>query len=92
MATARVRHDGRQGTIDQDQEFIDFLQSLTEPIAKPTTNGTEEMSQEKGYYHASRPVSEGEEGEQGKGGCREEICQATRSQRRQRQENIDRGC
>jgi regulator of nonsense transcripts 3 len=32
---SRVRHDGRQGTIDQDPEFIDFLQSLTEPVAKP---------------------------------------------------------
>ena len=36
---SRVRHDGRQGTIDQDQEFIDFLQSLTEPVAKTTGNG-----------------------------------------------------
>ncbi|KAJ9656103.1 hypothetical protein H2198_005159 [Neophaeococcomyces mojaviensis] len=35
----RVRHDGRQGTIDQDPEFIDFLQSLTEPITKPPANG-----------------------------------------------------
>ncbi|KIW64085.1 hypothetical protein PV04_09043 [Phialophora macrospora] len=39
--SGRIRHDGRQGTIDQDQEFIDFLQSLTEPITKPTANGTE---------------------------------------------------
>jgi regulator of nonsense transcripts 3 len=30
----RVRKDGRQGTIDQDPEFIDFLQSLTEPVTK----------------------------------------------------------
>jgi regulator of nonsense transcripts 3 len=36
---SRVRHDGRQGTIDQDPEFIDFLQSLTEPVAKPTGSG-----------------------------------------------------
>lgn len=35
----RVRHDGRQGTIDQDPEFIDFLQSLTEPITKSASNG-----------------------------------------------------
>jgi regulator of nonsense transcripts 3 len=35
---SRVRHDGRQGTIDQDQEFIDFLQSLTEPVSKPTND------------------------------------------------------
>src|SRR5271168_1576415 len=36
---SRVRHDGRQGTIDQDPEFIDFLQSLTEPVAKLTGSG-----------------------------------------------------
>jgi regulator of nonsense transcripts 3 len=41
VASGRIRHDGRQGTIDQDQEFIDFLQSLTEPIAKPAANGTD---------------------------------------------------
>ena len=39
MPGSRVRHDGRQGTIDQDPEFIDFLQSLTEPVAKPTGSG-----------------------------------------------------
>ncbi|RMZ82415.1 hypothetical protein DV737_g2114, partial [Chaetothyriales sp. CBS 132003] len=48
MPTGRVRHDGRQGTIDQDQEFIDFLQSLTEPITNPAANGGEaESNQEK---------------------------------------------
>lgn len=44
----RVRHDGRQGTIDQDQEFIDFLQSLTEPVSKPTNDsGAADSKQEK---------------------------------------------
>ncbi|KAJ9201559.1 hypothetical protein DTO164E3_3452 [Paecilomyces variotii] len=32
---SRVRKDARQGTIDQDPEFIDFLESLTNPITKP---------------------------------------------------------
>ncbi|GAD97747.1 nonsense-mediated mRNA decay protein Upf3, putative [Paecilomyces variotii No. 5] len=41
---SRVRKDARQGTIDQDPEFIDFLESLTNPITKPapveaTTDG-----------------------------------------------------
>lgn len=31
----RVRKDARQGTIDQDPDFIAFLESLTQPIAKP---------------------------------------------------------
>jgi regulator of nonsense transcripts 3 len=35
----RVRKDGRQGTIDQDPEFIDFLQSLTEPVPRFNVNG-----------------------------------------------------
>ena len=34
---SRARKDQRQGTIDQDPEFIDFLESLTNPIAKPAT-------------------------------------------------------
>jgi regulator of nonsense transcripts 3 len=31
----RRRNDNRQGTIDQDPEFKDFLESLTNPITKP---------------------------------------------------------
>jgi regulator of nonsense transcripts 3 len=35
MPGGRRRNDSRQGTIDQDPEFKDFLESLTNPIAKP---------------------------------------------------------
>jgi regulator of nonsense transcripts 3 len=35
MPGGRRRHDNRQGTIDQDPEFKDFLESLTNPITKP---------------------------------------------------------
>lgn len=35
LPTAKPRKDGRQGTIDQDPEFIDFLESLTNPLPKP---------------------------------------------------------
>lgn len=31
----RSRKDGRQGTIDQDPDFVAFLESLTNPIVKP---------------------------------------------------------
>jgi regulator of nonsense transcripts 3 len=34
VASGRAKNDSRQGTIDQDPEFIDFLQKLTEPINK----------------------------------------------------------
>ena len=36
IINGRVRKDARQGTIDQDPEFIDFLESLTNPTPKPT--------------------------------------------------------
>ncbi|PWY88565.1 hypothetical protein BO94DRAFT_534457 [Aspergillus sclerotioniger CBS 115572] len=36
IAGSRSRKDARQGTIDQDPEFIAFLESLTQPIAKPS--------------------------------------------------------
>ncbi|OJJ45082.1 hypothetical protein ASPZODRAFT_134509 [Penicilliopsis zonata CBS 506.65] len=35
---SRVRKDARQGTIDQDPDFIAFLESLTQPITKPTAS------------------------------------------------------
>ena len=34
VPNSRPRKDARQGTIDQDPEFMDFLQSLTNPPAK----------------------------------------------------------
>lgn len=34
MPGGRRRNDNRQGTIDQDQEFKDFLEGLTNPITK----------------------------------------------------------
>ncbi|KAI4231538.1 MAG: hypothetical protein LQ349_005546 [Xanthoria aureola] len=33
----KVRRDNRQGTIDQDPEFIEFLESLTNPVPKVST-------------------------------------------------------
>lgn len=45
IPSGRARKDARQGTIDQDPEFISFLESLTQPVAKPgpeaTTDGEE---------------------------------------------------
>lgn len=35
VPNSRPRKDARQGTIDQDPEFIDFLESLTNPVSKP---------------------------------------------------------
>ncbi|PLB46451.1 hypothetical protein P170DRAFT_387318 [Aspergillus steynii IBT 23096] len=43
----RVRKDARQGTIDQDPEFIAFLESLTQPIVKPTPAETNEGGDKK---------------------------------------------
>lgn len=35
VPASKPRKDARQGSIDQDPEFIDFLESLTNPISKP---------------------------------------------------------
>ena len=37
VPNGRPRKDARQGTIDQDPEFIDFLESLTSPVTKTTS-------------------------------------------------------
>ncbi|KAI9731396.1 MAG: hypothetical protein M1834_005302 [Cirrosporium novae-zelandiae] len=37
IPSSKVRKDARMGTIDQDSEFIDFLESLTNPVTKPPT-------------------------------------------------------
>ncbi|KAK8198405.1 Smg-4/UPF3 family-domain-containing protein [Phyllosticta paracitricarpa] len=36
IPAGRRRNDARQGLIDQDPEFKDFLESLTNPVTKPT--------------------------------------------------------
>ncbi|PSN72729.1 hypothetical protein BS50DRAFT_513554 [Corynespora cassiicola Philippines] len=43
----RKRNDARQGTIDQDQEFQDFLESLTNPITKPPAPEADAQKEEK---------------------------------------------
>jgi regulator of nonsense transcripts 3 len=47
MPGGRRRNDNRQGTIDQDQEFKDFLESLTNPIAKAAAPDADAQKQEK---------------------------------------------
>ncbi|KAK2799097.1 hypothetical protein FQN50_008603 [Emmonsiellopsis sp. PD_5] len=43
---SRVRKDGRQGTIDQDSDFIAFLESLTNPVTKPAVDVAGEDTKE----------------------------------------------
>lgn len=49
VPNGRARKDLRQGTIDQDQEFIDFLESLTNPITKsaPVDQGSDASGKKK---------------------------------------------
>jgi regulator of nonsense transcripts 3 len=47
MPGGRRRNDNRQGTIDQDPEFKDFLESLTNPITKPAAPEGDGQKQEK---------------------------------------------
>ena len=48
VPNGRPRKDGRQGTIDQDPEFIDFLESLTNPVTKPPKPADQENDGIKG--------------------------------------------
>ncbi|KAI4138884.1 MAG: hypothetical protein L6R39_006567, partial [Caloplaca ligustica] len=43
----RLRKDARQGTIDQDPEFIEFLESLTNPVLKPASVDQASKTKEK---------------------------------------------
>ncbi|KKY19925.1 putative nonsense-mediated mrna decay protein [Phaeomoniella chlamydospora] len=54
----RARKDGRQGTIDQDPEFIAFLHSLTEPITKSTANGESADSKAEAEKVTTTPLVE----------------------------------
>lgn len=45
--STKVRTDNRQGTIDQDPEFMLFLQAETQPISKPAALDTVGVEQEK---------------------------------------------
>ncbi|KAF2706795.1 hypothetical protein K504DRAFT_536208 [Pleomassaria siparia CBS 279.74] len=47
MPGGRRRNDARQGTIDQDQEFKDFLEALTNPIIKPPAAEGDGQKEEK---------------------------------------------
>jgi len=49
IPTTKQRVDGRQGTIDQDSEFIAFLESETQPATRPAAldNAVSEKSKEK---------------------------------------------
>lgn len=40
IPSTKARKDARQGTIDQDPDFIDFLESLTNPTVKPAPPDT----------------------------------------------------
>ena len=54
---SKIRKDARQGTIDQDPEFIDFLESLTNPTVKPTPlEGTTESEVNKGEVVTVTPL------------------------------------
>ncbi|KAI4171175.1 MAG: hypothetical protein LQ346_008766 [Caloplaca aetnensis] len=43
----KTRKDARQGTIDQDSEFIEFLESLTNPVSKAASVDQSSKSKEK---------------------------------------------
>jgi regulator of nonsense transcripts 3 len=54
----RRRNDARQGLIDQDPEFKDFLESLTNPVTKPVPEDNAEGAQEKPEKVTTTPLIE----------------------------------
>ncbi|KAI9728177.1 MAG: hypothetical protein M1828_004638 [Chrysothrix sp. TS-e1954] len=57
VTTFKKRNDARQGTIDQEPEFIEFLESLTSPIVKPAaTDVTSSDAQSKGDAKKVTPL------------------------------------
>ena len=57
VPSGKPRKDARQGTIDQDPEFIDFLESLTNPIAKPALpESNSELDSKKGDKATVTPL------------------------------------
>ncbi|KAE8356930.1 Smg-4/UPF3 family-domain-containing protein [Aspergillus coremiiformis] len=56
IAGSRVRKDARLGTIDQDPDFIAFLESLTQPITKPATVEKSTDAEEKKEVVTTTPL------------------------------------
>ncbi|KAF2496203.1 hypothetical protein BU16DRAFT_370067 [Lophium mytilinum] len=54
----RRRNDARQGLIDQDPEFKDFLESLTNPVTKPVPETNGEGASEKPEKVTTTPLIE----------------------------------
>lgn len=52
----RVRKDARQGTIDQEPEFIQFLESLTQPVTKPAPEESATEGEEKKEVATTTPL------------------------------------
>ncbi len=75
---AKKRSDARQGTIDQDPDFMAFLESLANPDAANRhgcrTCKRRARQGREGHHHAFGGISEGEEGKQGQGSCRSQEC------------------
>jgi regulator of nonsense transcripts 3 len=58
IPSGRRRTDARQGTIDQDPEFMDFLETLANPISikESTGESTTEVATEKGEKITTTPL------------------------------------
>ncbi|KAJ5102416.1 hypothetical protein NUU61_004638 [Penicillium alfredii] len=53
---SRSRKDARQGTIDQDPDFITFLESLTQPITKPAPMDSADGDEKKKETAVTTPL------------------------------------
>lgn len=87
VPNGKPRKDARQGTIDQDPEFIDFLESLTNPITKgPSIDQETESSKEKEVVNTTPLIQFLKEKKANKG---KEGSQPSKSTKHSRQDSKD---
>ena len=88
VPSSRARKDLRQGTIDQDQEFIDFLESLTNPIIKsaPVDQGNDASGKSKEKVTVTPLIQFLKDKKANKG---KEIAAAPKSAKHSRQDSKD---
>lgn len=84
----RARKDLRQGTIDQDQEFIGFLESLTNPITKsaPVDQGSDPSGKTKEKFIVTPLIQFLKDKKANKG---KEVAPASKSVKHSRQDSKD---
>lgn len=89
VSSNRVRKDGRQGTIDQDPEYMDFLQSLTDPIVKAVPPDDQDSSEKKDEKVTTTPLIQFLKEKKANKGKEKEKADQAKASKHARQESKD---